>query len=114
MNFIPGRVDAHGMHLGDRTLSLPPGRTLRLGETKLGIRPEYLALVDSKTAGAVPATVLRVQDVGTHVMLSADFAGTPLKSRLSADVTPLTSGDTVWLQVMGEHTCFYQNEEIVA
>ena len=22
-------------------------------------------------------------------------------------------GDAVWLQVMGEHTCFYKNEEIV-
>jgi len=23
-------------------------------------------------------------------------------------------GETVWLRVLGEHTCFYQNEELLA
>jgi glycerol transport system ATP-binding protein len=23
-------------------------------------------------------------------------------------------GDSIWLQVLGEHTCFYQNEELLA
>ena len=114
MNFLPGRVEADGMHIGNRTLSLPMGRVLPMGETKLGIRPEYLALVQANTEGAVPATVVRIQDVGTHVMLSADFAGTTLKARLSADAAHLSPGDTVWLQVMGVRTCFYKNEEIVA
>jgi glycerol transport system ATP-binding protein len=57
--------------------------------------------------------VAQVQDVGTHVMLSATFAGTTLKARLSPDAAQLSNGDTVWLKVMGEHTCFYKNEEIV-
>jgi glycerol transport system ATP-binding protein len=114
MNFMPGRVEADGMHIGAKTLSLPQGRVLPMGDTKLGIRPEYLSLVNANSEGAVPVTVLRVQDVGTHVMLSADFAGTTLKARLSADAAQLAAGDTVWLQVMGAHTCFYRNEEIVA
>jgi glycerol transport system ATP-binding protein len=114
MNFLPGRVEADGMRIGDRTLALPPGRAVTLGETKLGIRPEYLSVVHANAEGAVPVTVSRVQDVGTHVMLSADFAGTTLKARLSADAAQLTAGDTVWLQVMGAHSCFYKNEEIVA
>ena len=25
-----------------------------------------------------------------------------------------SAGDTVWLQVLGEHTCYYQNEELLA
>jgi len=25
----------------------------------------------------------------------------------------LSPGDTVWIKVMSEHTCFYKNEEIV-
>ena len=59
-------------------------------------------------------TVTQVQDVGTHVMLSAACDGHTIKARLSADAEQLTVGDTVWLKVMGEHTCFYKNEEIVA
>ena len=114
MNFLPGRVEADGMHIGGRTLAVPPGRVLPLGDTKLGIRPEYLGLVNANTEGAVPVTVSRIQDVGTHVMLSAAFAGTTLKARLSADAAQLAAGDTVWLQVMGAHSCFYKNEEIVA
>ena len=114
MNFLPGRVDADGMHISGKTLALPPGHVLPMGDTKLGIRPEYLSLVGANTEGAVPVTVSRVQDVGTHVMLSADFAGTTLKARLSADAEQLTAGDTVWLKVMGDHSCFYKNEEIVA
>jgi glycerol transport system ATP-binding protein len=113
MNFLAGQVDGRGVHVGGNTLALPTGRSLPAGDIKLGIRPEYLALVPAQTDGALPMTVSRVQDVGTHVMLSADFAGTTLKARLSTDAAQLKAGDTVWLQVLGEHTCVYKNEEIV-
>ena len=46
-------------------------------------------------------------------MLSADYAGTTVKARLASDATQLVSGDSVWLKVLGEHTCIYKNEEIV-
>jgi len=113
MNFLPGSADKEGFHLAGATLALPSGRALPAGDTKLGIRPEYLALVPAGTAGALAVQVSQVQDVGTHVMLSASVAGHALKARLSSDAAPLAAGDTVWLQVMNEHTCFYKNEEIV-
>jgi glycerol transport system ATP-binding protein len=59
-------------------------------------------------------TVTRVQDVGTHLMLSATLAGQTLKARLSSDAAQLSVGAVVWLQVVSAHTCFYKNEEIVA
>ena len=113
MNFLPVSADKEGVHLAGATLALPSGRTLPAGDIKLGIRPEYLALVPAGTAGALAVQVSQVQDVGTHVMLSASVAGHALKARLSVDAAPLAVGDTVWLQVMNEHTCFYKNEEIV-
>lgn len=113
MNFLPAQVDAQGVHVAGKTLILPPGRLLPPGEIKLGIRPEYLALVPADADGALSVTVSRVQDVGTHVMLTASFADITLKARLSVDAAQLACGDTVWLKVMGEHTCFYKNEEIV-
>lgn len=114
MNFLSGKVDGQNLHLAGITLTLPAGRTLPQGEIKLGVRPEYVALVDSATPGALPVTVTQVQDVGTHVMLSASLAGQPIKARLSSDAAQLAPGSMVWMQVMGEHTCFYKDEEIVA
>ena len=113
MNFFAGQVDQDGFHLAGKTLALMPGRTLPMGEIKLGIRPEYATLVAADTPGALPMTVSLVQDVGTHVMLSASIAGQTLKARLSADAAQLSAGDTVWMTVMNEHSCFYKNEEIV-
>ena len=58
-------------------------------------------------------TVAQVQDVGTHIMLSARLNGFTVKARLSSATEGLSVGQTVWLKVMGEHSCFYKNEEIV-
>ena len=113
MNFVSGKIDGDGFHIDGMTLDLPAGRALPMGEIKLGIRPEYTSIVPANTAGAIPMTVSRVLDVGTHVMLSANGSNQALKARLSSDYASLSVGDSVWLQVMGDHTCFYKNEEIV-
>jgi glycerol transport system ATP-binding protein len=78
------------------------------------VRPEYVTLATADAPGALPMEVRQVQDVGTHVILSAVRDGVLVKARLAPDSTQLQVGDTVWLQVMGSHTCFYKNEEIVA
>jgi glycerol transport system ATP-binding protein len=95
------------------TLPLPAGRVLPPGEIKLGVRPEYVVPVPANTDGSLPMTVSQVQDVGTHVMLSATVIGHTVKARLSSDAAQFSPGEIVWLNVMGEHTCFYKNEEIV-
>jgi ABC-type sugar transport system ATPase subunit len=88
MNFLSGKVDGDGFHIDGMTLDLPAGRELPAGEIKLGIRPEYVSVVPANTAGALPMTVSRVLDVGTHVMLSAPTARITLKARLSSDSRP--------------------------
>lgn len=113
MNFLEGSVDQAGFHLTGQTLPLLPGRLLPSGKIKLGIRPEYVQLVAPNTPGALPATVSQVQDVGTHVILSAKISGHALKARLSSELAGLSPGENVWLKVMGEHTCFYKDEVIV-
>ena len=92
----------------------PLERPLANGEFKLGVRPEYVSLAAAQAEGALSMTVTQVQDVGTHVIVSAVREGHTIKARLAADAARLAVGDSVWLQVVGEHTCFYQDEEIVA
>ena len=113
MNFLPAQARAGMVHVAGVALPLPSGRSLPDGELKLGVRPEYVELVPPGTAGSLLVTVSRIQDVGTHVMLSADIAGQTLKARLSCGAAQIAPGDAVCLKVMGEHTCFYRNEEIV-
>ncbi len=113
MNFMPGQVEMDKLHVAGRALALPKGKELPNGDIKLGIRPEYVTLAAENAAGALPMTVAQVQDVGTHVILSASIAGQTIKARLPADAAQWNPGDTVWLRVLGEHTCMYKNEEIV-
>jgi len=114
MNFLTGEVEADGVRIAGATLALPAGRRLPMGAIKLGVRPEYVVPVPERTPGALPATVVQLQDVGTHLMLSASFSGRVIKARLPSNAARLVMGDTVWLQVLGEQTCFYKDEEIVA
>jgi glycerol transport system ATP-binding protein len=113
MNFMLGLVEMDKVHVAGMALTLPHSRVLPDGEVKLGIRPEYVALVPPKTSGALPMTISQVQDVGTHVILTASIAGQSIKARLPADAAQWKQGESVWLKVLGEHTCIYKNEEIV-
>jgi glycerol transport system ATP-binding protein len=62
----------------------------------------------------VPATLTQLQDVGTHLMLSAQVDGSALKARLASEAVVPAPGATVWLKVLGAKSCFYRDEELVA
>ena len=83
--------------------------------TQLGVRPEYVTLSATGAEGALPATVTQVQDIGTYWLLTAKVAnGSLVRARLSADHAMPKAGETVGLKVVGEHTCYYQGEELLA
>ena len=113
MNFLPAVVVNGMLSVAGTSLALLPGRVLPEGEIKLGVRPEYVEQTAANDPAALPFTVLRVQDIGTYVMLSATVNGHTVKARLASDATMLDKGQQVWLRVVGPHTCFYRNEELV-
>jgi glycerol transport system ATP-binding protein len=88
------------------------------GATLLGVRPEYVALAAAGAAGAVPAVVTQVQDIGTYWLVTSHVGSgasrSVLRARLSRQDTIPAVGDGVWWQIVGTHTCFYENEELVA
>ncbi|MCV4690917.1 hypothetical protein OFC38_32730, partial [Escherichia coli] len=61
----------------------------------------------------LPGTVVQVQDIGTYQMLTAKVGEHTVKARFTPETRLPSAGDTAWLQVLGEHTCFYQNEELL-
>ncbi|KQM70181.1 ABC transporter ATP-binding protein [Xylophilus sp. Leaf220] len=111
MNFLPATAGAAGLEVGGQLLQMP--RALPQGSLKVGIRPEYLHLAQPGDAGSLPAVVERVQDVGTYTLLTARIGGQPVKARLGVSAAAQV-GDTVHLQVLGPHTCYYADEELVA
>ncbi len=114
MNFLPAHAHAGALNVAGRAFTLPATRTLPDGELKLGVRPEYVSLALADAPGALRVTVAQAQDVGTHVLVTGQFDGLTVKARLSPEVQAPQRGDAAWLQVMGPHTCFYKDEELVA
>jgi len=114
MNFLKGEADSQTLRMAGQTLLLPPGRALPAGPLTLGIRPEYLSMVPPGSAGALSARVDKVQDVGTYLLVGADIGGQAVKLRLGMGQPAPRVGDTVGLQVLSEHSCFYQDEELIA
>lgn len=112
MNFLPARTEGGRVRVADAALQAD--RELPEGDLVLGVRPEYVKPAAADTPGALRAEVAQVQDIGTYLMLTARLAGQTLKARLAPDTPVPAPGQPVWLQVMGEHTCFYKNEELVA
>lgn len=114
MNFLSATVTGQTLAVAGQTLPLPATTQLAPGALKLGVRPEYLSVCESGSAGSVAARVVRVQDIGTHLMLTASVGENVLKARLNPEqLGGLSVGSTVWLQLVGPHSCFYVNEELV-
>ena len=114
MNFLPGVVQGGKLEVAGHAMPIPASARLPEGAVTLGIRPEYLMLAEPGNPLAVAAQVERLQDIGTHLMLTARIAGHLIKARLDTAAPALQAGQTVWLQIIGPHTCFYANELLIS
>ena len=115
MNFLPVQSFGRRISLGSHQLELPATQaSLPDGELRMGIRPEYVQIVPANTPGALPAVLQRRQDIGTYWMLTAQLGEHQVKARLAPDAELPAPGATVWLSLLGEHSCFYRNEELIA
>ena len=118
MNFIAARGTAEGVEVDGRVLATPNAALAGLGDLTLGVRPEYVQLAAAHDAGAVPGVVTQAQDIGTYWLVTARIGAgegvSLLRARLGPEQTIPRVGDNVWLSIVGAHTCYYKNEELVA
>ena len=117
MNFLPAAVQAGHLLMGEHRL--PLGDQLHHGlagteSLKLGIRPEHIAVLNTPAEGCLPAQVLRWQDLGTSGLLTTQCAGEVVRVRLANHSDTPQVGQTVYLQVLSIHTCFYEQEALIA
>lgn len=114
MNFLPVTVHDGVLLVGEQRLPAPLLSALPQGSIKLGIRPEYVELVDVARPGVLAGVVTQIQHIGTSQLLSARVGDTLIKAHVPLYQTLPEPGEPVYLNVLGDHTCFYCNEELVA
>ena len=118
MNFLPARSDAAGVNVAGQRVMAASARLAGSEALTLGVRPEYVTLATPETPGALPATVTQAQDIGTYWLVTARVGGgaseTLIRARLSPAQSIPQAGDAVWLNIVGPHTCFYRDEELIA
>jgi glycerol transport system ATP-binding protein len=118
MNFLPARADAAGVNAAGQLVMAANARLAGSDALTLGVRPEYVALADPEAPGALPAIVSQAQDIGTYWLLTARVGSGANEALIRARLSPAQhipqAGDAVWLNIVGPHTCFYRNEELIA
>jgi glycerol transport system ATP-binding protein len=115
MNLLAARSGARGLEVAGRLVVDGAAADAVKRATLLGIRPEYVTIAAPEAAGAVPVTVDQAQDIGTYWLLTTRAAdGTRIRARLHPHQAIPQAGDAAWLQIHGAHTCFYENELLIA
>lgn len=116
MNFLQGQISDQNLTLGQSKLHLNSEQVNRLrghSQIKVGIRPEYVDVHAQAIDNSLPAQVERVQDLGTSVLMTMQCAGQVVKARLPLNFQRFEVGSNVHIQLLGKHTCFYHDEELV-
>jgi glycerol transport system ATP-binding protein len=117
MNFLPARRVGERVEVAGRSFAAPAGVPRDIGHFTLGIRPEYVTLADPAGDGAVAASVLQVQDIGTYWLVSARVGAGDVQSvvrmRLAVGQAVPAVGQSVGLMLIGPHTCFYADDKLI-
>ncbi len=115
MNFLPARGLDGDIEVAGHRLAAPRADLSDLASFTVGVRPEYVTLSVAQAPGAVPVLVIRAQDIGTYWLLTTRVDGgeSIVRARLPIESPVPAPGETAWLSVVGEHTCFYRNEELI-
>ncbi|MDP4992839.1 MAG: ABC transporter ATP-binding protein [Marivita lacus] len=72
MNVLPAEVEGTTARVGSQTIPLGGGYRPASGKVEIGVRPEFARLSQSE---GLPVTIRRIEDVGRHKIIRAQFEG---------------------------------------
>ena len=78
---------------------------------KLGIRSEYINVVNKKSENTVEANINLVEDFGNYKLISATNDNIQIKVKVKRE--SIIPEDKILLEIPAEHCCIYNNEELV-
>ncbi len=76
MNILDAQINGNTAVIAGHAIALGKSYGAPLGKTELGVRPEFVSL--SSDGAGLPVTIKRVEDVGRHKIVRADFQGTEI------------------------------------
>ena len=78
MNVLPARVEGRRAILDNGEIALAGAYPALDGKVEIGVRPEFVKLTDAPEG--LPVRVRRVEDVGRHKIVRADFFGSAINA----------------------------------
>ena len=115
MNLMPCTLEQGTARVGQASIPLEPSVIAQAKNSSasytLGIRPEFLQCGSGSKAGALPATIERVDDLGNFKIVTAKLGDQTLKAKLPED-HELRPGPG-WLAFPPERTKLYADSRIV-
>ncbi|WBL32138.1 ABC transporter ATP-binding protein [Sinirhodobacter sp. HNIBRBA609] len=105
MNVIPARIDGNKAYVNGAFVELSQSYRPLSGKVEIGVRPEYAHL--SQTEG-LPVKVRRVEDVGRHKIIRAEFFGNDIN--IIADEGEHISADMNRVSFDAGHVNVYAND----
>jgi len=80
MNLLDADISGNTAHCAGHAIPLNGHYKAQNGKIQIGIRPEFVSLVSGQEG--LPVTIRRIEDVGRHQILRAEFAGQPINAIL--------------------------------
>ncbi|MET0428634.1 MAG: hypothetical protein ABW026_09050, partial [Microvirga sp.] len=75
-------------------------------------------LAEPNAPQALPVRITQAQDIGMYWLVSGSVGEGAeqrvVRARVSPQQTIPRVGETAWFGVVGEHTCFYRGDELIA
>ncbi|AXI46181.1 ABC transporter ATP-binding protein [Sulfitobacter sp. SK012] len=85
MNVLDAEVSGNTAVIAGNKISLGKAYGTPTGKVELGVRPEFTSLAEGDEG--IPVTIKRVEDVGRHKIVRADFQGTAINVILAEGET---------------------------
>ncbi|MFU8897558.1 MAG: ABC transporter ATP-binding protein, partial [Roseinatronobacter sp.] len=106
MNLIEAEVSGNVAHCAGHAIPLGGNYKALKGRIQIGIRPEFVTLASGDEG--VPVTIKRIEDVGRHQILRAEFAGKPVNAILPEGMA--VPADANRLKFMPERVNVYADD----
>ena len=105
MNFLPVTIDGHQAKFKDHSIPLSATYSSTQSNLKLGIRPEFVRISDSD---GIPASLLRIEDVGRHQIARLESSGESIDAILPEGSTIPTG--PIFVNFDSHNINVYENE----
>lgn len=116
MNFLSLEKRNNGVALQDTLFDLTAAQLDVITQSsssniKLGIRPEFINIVEPGTPNSFEANIEFIEDLGTHKIVTVRFLGTRWQIRAAEHI--LISGNNLHFELPADHLKLYIDEYLV-